>query len=76
MEFIVTFFIIYALLSLLFFVGASALYIIRGGVTFAAAICLGFKRGTDFLNSENKIIPDRVFIIIYIAITALIANAW
>lgn len=76
MEFIVTFFIIYALFFLLLFLGASALYIIRGGVTLAAAICLGFKRGTDFLNNENKIIPDRVFIIIYIAIIALIANAW
>ena len=80
-----TFFIIYALFFLLLFVGASALYLIRGGITLAAAISLGFNRGTHFFlgkkdarykNNGNKIISDRVFIIIYIAIIALIANAW
>lgn len=82
MEFIVTFFSIYALFFLLLFAGAFALYLFRSGITLAAAICIGFTRSTEFFlgnkNARNssRSIPVAVFISIYIALIALISNVW
>lgn len=85
MEFIVTFCIISALLFLLFCAGALAVYLFRGGVTLAAAIGTGFSWLTDAFShgkdagqqhKGNGIVTVVVFLVIYIAIVALIANVW
>ena len=88
MEFIVTFCILSGIGLVLTVLAVAAMLLIKGGIGIAGAFAIGFNRVAEFLHCSissqrtgardkgSQIIPIGVFIIIYIAIVALIANVW
>lgn len=83
MLFTETFCIIIALIFLIFCAGVLAVYLFRGAVTLATAFGIGLSRIAGLFShkesrsyiDENGIVRLAVFLVIYIVIVVLIANA-